>query len=267
MWRLAQLLAAVFLLSVPSGVWAEAPEPFPEFTFKRVKVPKPGSGPRIRVQIAPKVESNTDSAAVSDTAAPAESDAYAWFWEKVSPSATASGPGRLANALSVLDGGDTVQEPRVAVLHSIIEAHASDLLLATIGTQVSPALALAVISTESSGRSDAVSSAGAQGLMQLMPDTATRFGAEDAMVPGQNIKAGVAYLDWLMKEFDGDPVLILAAYNAGENAVKRYEGVPPFDETRGYVPKVLAAWRVARGLCQTPPDLISDGCAFQRPGS
>jgi soluble lytic murein transglycosylase-like protein len=89
----------------------------------------------------------------------------------------------------------------------------------------------------------------------------------DATDPAQNIKGGVAYLDWLMGEFDGDPLLVLAAYNAGEGSVRRYEGVPPFDETRAYVPKVLAAWSVARSLCKTPPELISDGCAFALQGS
>ena len=153
------------------------------------------------------------------------------------------------------------------MLHQIITDHGADILLATVGTNVSPALALAVISVESAGKPNAVSTAGAQGLMQLMPDTATRFGIEDATVPADNIKAGVAYLNWLMARFDNDPILVLAAYNAGENAIDRYEGVPPFDETRGYVPKVLTAWRVARNLCKTPPELISDGCALQRPES
>ncbi|HHL22716.1 MAG TPA: lytic transglycosylase domain-containing protein, partial [Aliiroseovarius sp.] len=67
---------------------------------------------------------------------------------------------------------------------------------------------------------------------------------------------------WLMGEFGRDPILALAAYNAGENAVRGNSGVPPYPETRGYVPKVLAAWQVARGLCVTPPELITDGCVF-----
>jgi len=84
----------------------------------------------------------------------------------------------------------------------------------------------------------------------------------DSMDPAQNIKGGVAYLDWLLKEFNGDPMLALAGYNAGENAVKKHGGVPPYSETRDYVPKVLAAYAVARALCKTPPMLISDGCVF-----
>ena len=129
-------------------------------------------------------------------------------------------------------------------------------------TSVSPALVLAVIAVESAGRANAVSSAGAAGLMQLMPDTATRFGVTDRMVADQNISGGVRYLDWLMQEFNGDPMLVLAGYNAGEGAVRKNGGVPPYAETRDYVPKVLAAFQVARGLCRTPPELISDGCVF-----
>ena len=80
---------------------------------------------------------------------------------------------------------------------------------------------------------------------------------------GQNIDGGVKYLNFLMEEFDRDPILVLAAYNAGEGAVRKNEGVPNYEETRAYVPKVLAAWKVARGLCVTPPELISDGCVFR----
>lgn len=65
-----------------------------------------------------------------------------------------------------------------------------------------------------------------------------------------------------MGEFEDDPILVLAGYNAGEGSVRKYNGVPPFAETRDYVPKVLAAFQVARGLCLTPPQLISDGCVF-----
>jgi soluble lytic murein transglycosylase-like protein len=127
---------------------------------------------------------------------------------------------------------------------------------------VSPALVLAVIAVESSGDAAAVSTAGAEGLMQLMPATAERFGVDDALTPSENILGGVRYLDWLMEEFDGDPVIVLAGYNAGEGSLQKYNGVPPFPETRDYVPKVLAAFQVARGLCLTPPELISDGCVF-----
>ena len=101
--------------------------------------------------------------------------------------------------------------------------------------------------------------------MQLIPATAARFDVADAFDPAQNIKGGVAYLDWLMETFYNDPILALAGYNAGENSVRANGGVPPFAETRAYVPKVLAAWSVARQLCKTPPELPSDGCVFTLP--
>ena len=99
--------------------------------------------------------------------------------------------------------------------------------------------------------------------MQLMPDTAARFGVTDRLSRFQNIKGGVAYLDWLLGEFGGDAMLALAGYNAGEGAVRRHGGIPPYAETRDYVPKVLAAYEVARGLCQTQPVLITDACALR----
>jgi soluble lytic murein transglycosylase-like protein len=147
-------------------------------------------------------------------------------------------------------------------LQDITLSHGTEIMIATIGTKVSPAFVLALISVESGGRVDVTSSAGANGLMQLMPATAERFGVTDTTDAAQNIKGGVAYLDWLMEKFDSDPILVLAGYNAGENAVIDNGGVPPYAETRGYVPKLLAAWEVARGLCLTPPQLVTDGCVF-----
>jgi soluble lytic murein transglycosylase-like protein len=175
-------------------------------------------------------------------------------------------PGRFTNAVAHLTKApddSPIPSPRLSSLQKIAAAYGPDILRHSIGKSVSPALVLALISVESSGRVAVESDAGAQGLMQLIPDTANRFGVEDSTDPSQNIKGGVAYLDWLMKEFDGDFILALAGYNAGEGAVRKHGGVPPFAETRAYVPKVLAAWKVARGLCVTPPQLASDGCVFQ----
>ena len=98
--------------------------------------------------------------------------------------------------------------------------------------------------------------------MQLIPETAARFGVQDRFDPAQNIAGGVAYLNWLMATFSGDPLMVLAGYNAGEGAVTRHNGVPPFAETRAYVPKVLAAWQVARSLCLRPPLSFQDGCVI-----
>jgi hypothetical protein len=98
----------------------------------------------------------------------------------------------------------------------------------------------AVIQTESQFDARAVSSVGAQGLMQLMPATARRFGVADAFDPRQNIFGGVRYLRFLLDKFAGDLTLASAGYNAGENAVVRYGGIPPYKETQGYVRRIMA---------------------------
>jgi hypothetical protein len=103
---------------------------------------------------------------------------------------------------------------------------------------VEVALVRAIIQVESDFDHLAISSKGAQGLMQLMPDTARRMGVTNAFDPRQNIFGGVRYLRFLLDLFRGDIALVAAAYNAGENAVTRYGGVPPYKETRGYVEKV-----------------------------
>jgi len=106
--------------------------------------------------------------------------------------------------------------------------------------QLTPQLVLAIIATESGFNPNAVSPKNAQGLMQLIPDTAARFGVRKPMDPAQNIRGGMAYLRWLMAYFEGDVALVAAAYNAGEGAVERYRGVPPYAETRDYVRRILA---------------------------
>lgn len=265
-WGLAAFLAAS--LGTTALAQTQNPSAFRDFTFKRVKPPAPGStAPRINIQIEPQ------AAAVARPAAPASPAAegaavasrYSWFWDVVSPELAQSGPGRLEPALIQIANARADQQiaaPRLTDLLDIARQHRVELLMNTVGTTVSPALVLAVIAVESSGRADAVSGAGAVGLMQLIPATATRFGVVDSLNAGQNIKGGVAYLDWLLREFDNDPIMALAGYNAGEGAVRRHGGVPPYAETRDYVPKVLAAFAVARNLCKTPPQLISDGCVF-----
>jgi transglycosylase-like protein with SLT domain len=105
---------------------------------------------------------------------------------------------------------------------------------------VDPDLVDAVIRVESEYNPRAVSSKGAMGLMQLIPATARRFGVADPFDPAQNVEGGTTYLRYLLDLFGGDVPLALAAYNAGENAVLRSNGIPPFAETRGYVRKVTA---------------------------
>ncbi|MGB2656104.1 MAG: lytic transglycosylase domain-containing protein [Candidatus Acidiferrum sp.] len=107
---------------------------------------------------------------------------------------------------------------------------------------VDPALVRAVIETESNWNPYAVSRKGAGGLMQLIPTTAQRYGANDVFNPQQNIDAGVSHLKWLLERYNGNLDLALAAYNAGEGAVDRAHGIPAFRETRNYVQKVQDAY-------------------------
>lgn len=108
---------------------------------------------------------------------------------------------------------------------------------------VSPRLALAVIRTESNFNPAALSNKNAQGLMQLIPDTSARFNVKKPFDPEQNLRGGLAYLRWLLAYFEGDVSLVAAAYNAGEGAVNRYRGVPPYAETRGYVQRIIGLFK------------------------
>jgi hypothetical protein len=110
---------------------------------------------------------------------------------------------------------------------------------------VDPALAKAVMKVESDFNPRARSVAGAMGLMQLMPETAERLGVRDPYDPRDNIKGGVKYLGKLLRQY-GSHRLALAAYNAGENAVEKYGGIPPYRETQNYVTSVLRHYEVYR---------------------
>jgi soluble lytic murein transglycosylase-like protein len=111
-------------------------------------------------------------------------------------------------------------------------------------------LVRAVIWAESAGDAGAVSRVGAIGLMQLMPRTAGDMYVQDPVDPAQNIMGGTRYLRWLANQFNGDMMLTLAAYNAGPDAVRKYGGVPPFDETRQYVKKVVSYYQQLKQKAQ-----------------
>lgn len=108
---------------------------------------------------------------------------------------------------------------------------------------VSEGLVKAIMHTESGFNIHARSPVGAQGLMQLMPATARRFNVSNAYDPQQNIFGGVKYLSWLLKRFNGDTRLAIAAYNAGEGNVDKYGGIPPFRETQDYVRRVTSRYQ------------------------
>jgi soluble lytic murein transglycosylase-like protein len=107
---------------------------------------------------------------------------------------------------------------------------------------IDPPLVMALIAVESGFNANAVSPKNAHGLMQLIPDTAARFGVKEIFDPADNIRGGLAYLRWLMAFFQGDVRLVLAAYNAGERAVERYQGIPPYAETQSYVRRITSLY-------------------------
>ena len=282
----ARFFVVAALCAAPILAVAEGLPPERDFSFKRVKVGEGLPGRRITVQIDPVEQARllaslpkVGPARMPDPLPPVGAEGaerpkgpvptpaarYGWYWDVV-PAGIDDVAGRFTLALDALGqapAGDEVAAPRLQQMQEMADRWGTEILKATVGTEVSPALVLAVMAAESGGRADAESSAGAQGLMQLIPATAERFAVADALDGAESIKGGVAYLDWLLKHFDRDPVMVIAAYNAGEGAVKANRGVPPYAETRDYVPKVLAAWQVAQGLCMTPPMVVSDPCVFR----
>ena len=264
-----KIVIAVLAICVAAPLHAGSHKPAfgGDFTFRKIAPPKAGAKRRITVQIEPQAKPKKQAPAQKADARAGSKD-LAWFWDTVSPALGTPVAGRFTDAVEhvATAPNGSVPQPRLETLQKIAAAHGRDILTETLGKDLSPALVLALIAVESGGRVSVESSAGAQGLMQLIPDTAKRFGVTDSTDPKQNIKGGVAYLNWLMKEFDGDAILALAGYNAGEGAVRKHSGVPPYAETRLYVPKVLAAWRVARSMCLTEPLLVGDGCVFRTQG-
>ena len=155
----------------------------------------------------------------------------------------------------LLKGGGEMAVPPVAVrgfvpdevVEEVVAPAGGDLRGLAAATArrhgLDPELVMAVVSVESAFRPEAVSPKGAQGLMQLMPKTAVSLGVEDAFDPAQNLDGGARHLGQLLTLYGGDLTRVLAAYNAGEGAVQRHGGVPPYRETRAYVKKVLERYR------------------------
>ena len=188
---------------------------------------------------------------------------HGWFWHEHRADAPASAR-RWNEALASLEarraGGRAMFDP--GRLGAIARRYETQIAAAARAHGVSELLLLAVIAVESAGQQAAVSPKGARGLMQLIPATARRFGVGDSFDPAQNIDGGAAYLDWLLDTFRGDPILALAGYNAGEGAVMKHKGVPPYAETRDYVVKVFDALAAAKALCRAPADGPRRSCGW-----
>ena len=140
---------------------------------------------------------------------------------------------------------------------------AGSINLAAKKHKVDRELIQAVIAVESCFQPKAVSSAGAQGLMQLMPATADRFGVSNSFDTRQNIMAGSRYLKWLLTRYSGNIRFALAGYNAGEGRVDQYKGIPPFRETQRYVKHVIAIYtRLAPGKVYARSNTIANGTVY-----
>ena len=115
-----------------------------------------------------------------------------------------------------------------------------------------------VIRAESNYDAFAISSAGAMGLMQLMPETARQYGVNNVFDPAQNIEGGVRYLKDLVRLYNGQTRLVLAAYNAGQEAVRKYKGIPPYPETKNYIAGIMKTYRKATVSTKNPTYMVTD---------
>ncbi|MEZ0600652.1 lytic transglycosylase domain-containing protein [Paraburkholderia sp. IW21] len=174
------------------------------------------------------------------------------------PLVTSEAASKLSVVIQPSAGQISPSAPSSASVESRVMALAPLVDEVARNTDLDSALLMAVIDTESGGNPQAISSKGASGLMQLMPETGARHGATNLFDPRQNIAAGARYLRRLLRQF-GDVQLALAAYNAGEGAVRKYgDQIPPYAETMKYVPKVMGRYLRYRSATNSVNDMSND---------
>lgn len=268
--RCAALCLCAILLSVVTDVFESTAEagllkngvrPGDRSRMTIIRKPRPGQRKRIfkpgEQRVAPKPGKRR------------RKQNHTWFWKVYSPSAASASPARSQAVIQTMterrarNGGiiglDTLRKIAINYRGPIAQAARQH--------GVSEALILAVIAVESRGKIKARSNKNAQGLMQLIPATAKRFGVTNAYNASQNIRGGTTYISWLLREFRGDLLLALAGYNAGEGAVKKHRGVPPYSETRDYVVKVLDAFVAAQAICPAQVPGPRQRCALLGPAT
>lgn len=176
--------------------------------------------------------------------APAVPAALAPEAPQTAPAVMTTARSAMAWLLDYDEGRGMPQSPYGDLIHEVAKRYS-----------LNPHLVAALIHAESAFNPRALSRKGACGLMQLLPATASRFGLRKREIfePSKNLEAGVRYLQWLSKRFNGDPVRVLAAYNAGEGAVERHGGVPPYQETQRYVRKILGLLNLDAEATLAPP--------------
>ena len=191
---------------------------------------------------------------------------HTWFWKSQSPALAAASSGRWGSVADLMANRRAQGKGLIGTetLRAIHTNYGTQITAAARRHHVSEALILAVIAVESRGKPSAISPKGAKGLMQLIPATAKRFGVANAFDTAQNVMGGAAYLSWLLNEFRGDPLLALAGYNAGEGAVRKHKGVPPYRETRDYVVRVMDAVAALRGMCSAKPATPRSVCDLRQ---
>lgn len=165
--------------------------------------------------------------------------------------------GKRDAAALIPEVGRRLPEPRCSGVGRLVPRAEPSPEIAALAAEIAarhaldPALVLAIMRLESAFDPRALSPKGAMGLMQLMPGTAKRFGVGDPWDPAQNLRGGAAYLRFLLDRYQGDVIKAAAAYNAGEGAVDRYGGVPPYDETTAYVQALRSIYTSPRHPVQT----------------